>query len=140
MKTLYQTEVVVNGGRDGHAESKDGHLKVDLTVPKELGGAAKPGATNPEQLFGAGYAACFESAIRFVARKKKVNIQNSAVTAIVSLSANPAGEGFVLGLTLKVNLPEIERETAQAIVDDAHKVCPYSNATRGSLDVKIELV
>lgn len=140
MKMLYQTQVTVHGGREGHAESHDGNLKVDLTTPKELGGPAKVGATNPEQLFAAGYAACFESALRFVARAQKISVDNASVTATIGLAKNSAGEGFVLGAALKVSLPDLAADVAQKLVAQAHQVCPYSNATRGNLDVQIEIV
>jgi lipoyl-dependent peroxiredoxin len=140
MKALYQAEVTAKGGRDGYAESSDGRLRVNLSIPKELGGVPKENSTNPEQLFGAGYAACFESAVRFVAGQQKIKINTSSVTANVSLSANPAGEGFVLGVGLRISLPELPREKAQELIERAHQVCPYSNATRGNLNVQIELI
>jgi osmotically inducible protein OsmC len=138
MKTLYSASVTAVGGRDGSAKSSDGRLQVALSMPKELGGAGVAGATNPEQLFAAGYAACFESAIRHVARGQKVAVAaESAVTADVSLI--PAPTGFALTVALRVKLPGLDPQTARKLVDEAHKICPYSNATRGNIDVALSL-
>ena len=137
-KVLYSTSVTTTGGRDGTAKSADGRLSVSLSIPKELGGMGVAGATNPEQLFAAGYSACFESAIRHVARGKKVTVNTSSVIADVSLL--PAPTGFALAVVLKVSLPELARDVAQNLVDEAHKICPYSNATRGNIPVEIALV
>jgi osmotically inducible protein OsmC len=139
MKKIYETQVVVKGGREGHAKSSDGKLEVSLGLPPELGGSKNSTATNPEQLFGAGYAACFESALRFVARNEKVTIQSAGVTATVSLSAKPEG-GFQLGAKLAVELPGLDRSVAQKLIDLAHQTCPYSNAIRGNVDVEIQLI
>ncbi len=136
-KILYTTSVTSTGGRDGTSKSADGRLQVSLSIPKELGGMGTAGATNPEQLFAAGYSACFESAIRHVARGKKITINNSTVTADVSLL--PAPTGFALAVAMKVSLPELARDVAQNLVDEAHKICPYSNATRGNIPVEISL-
>ncbi|HVJ64038.1 MAG TPA: organic hydroperoxide resistance protein [Bdellovibrionota bacterium] len=138
MKTLYETTVHVSGGREGKAHSLDGKLEVSLMTPKELGGPASGTGTNPEQLFAAGYGACFESAVRFVARGKKISIQQASVEATAKLLGKPEG-GFQLAVRLLVKLPELDRETAQALIDQAHTVCPYSNATRGNIDVEIAL-
>ena len=110
-------------------------LSVELAIPKELGG---PGglATNPEQLFAAGYAACFESAIRFAAREEKVSVNGSSVTARVGIGPNESG-GFELSVELHARLPEVERERAERLVARAHEICPYSNVTRGNIDVQI---
>jgi len=107
-------------------------------TPKELGGPANGTGTNPEQLFAAGYGACFESAVRFVARGKKIAITQASVEATAKLLGKPEG-GFQLAMKLLVKLPDLDRETAQALVDQAHTVCPYSNATRGNIDVEITL-
>jgi Ohr subfamily peroxiredoxin len=133
MPALYSTKARAVGGREGHAESDDGLLKVDLAIPKELGG--KGGATNPEQLFAAGYAACFESALRHIARNQKLPLKGAAVTASVSL--NQGGGGFVLGVELEAEIEGLDQDTADILVAAAHKVCPYSNATRGNIDVKL---
>lgn len=138
MKHLYSTTVNVNGGREGNAKSQDGKLDVRLSPPKELGGPSNVEATNPEQLFAAGYGACFESAIRHVARGKKIAVQTSSVSSSVSLLAKPEG-GFQLAVKLVVKLPELDASTAQSLVNEAHNVCPYSNATRGNISVEISL-
>ena len=137
MQVLYTAEATAWGGRDGRAASSDNVLDVQLAVPKELGG---PGgaATNPEQLFAAGYAACFHSALKLVARGQGVDADESAVTARVGIGANDTG-GFGLTVELEAELPGIDRDTAQALVERAHEVCPYSNATRGNVDVTLTL-
>ncbi|RUU02356.1 organic hydroperoxide resistance protein [Mesorhizobium sp. USDA-HM6] len=137
MSALYTTQARVVGGRAGHAETSDGLLKVDLAMPKELGGQG--GATNPEQLFAAGYAACFESAIRFVARKKKLPLEDAAVTATVSLYPNDQG-GFRLGVALAAETKGLDQAGAEALVSEAHQICPYSNAIRGNIDVALSTV
>ena len=138
MKTLYTAEALATGeGRDGHARTSDGQLDLDLAIPKELGGPG--GATNPEQLFAAGYAACFHSALRAVARAEKADVSDSAVGARVSLGANDSG-GFELAVVLEISLPALSADDAQALTAAAHQVCPYSNATRGNIDVTLTLV
>lgn len=134
MSALYTTQARVVGGREGHAETSDGLLKVDLAMPKELGG--KGGGTNPEQLFAAGYGACFESALRFVARKEKLPLRDAAVTATVSLHPNEQG-GFRLGVALAAEIKGLDQAGAEALVSEAHKICPYSNAIRGNIDVAL---
>ena len=137
MSALYTTQARVVGGRAGHAETSDGLLKVNLAMPKELGGQG--GATNPEQLFAAGYAACFESAIRFVARKQKLALEDAAVTATVSLYPNDQG-GFRLGVALAAETKGLDRAASEALVSAAHEICPYSNAIRGNIDVALSTV
>ena len=138
MKKLYTASVTSTGGREGRAVSSDKVLDVKLAMPKELGGASG-NATNPEQLFAAGYSSCFENAVRHIARMKQINVTESHVTADIDLSALPSG-AFMLGVSLKVSLPGLDRTVAQELVDTAHQVCPYSNATRGNIEVKIELI
>jgi lipoyl-dependent peroxiredoxin len=137
MKTLYEAQATATGdGRNGRSRTSDDALDVQLGVPKELGG---PGdATNPEQLFAAGYAACFHSAIQVVARRQKVELTDSSVTAKVGLGTNDS-RGFELGVTLLVDLPGVDRATAEELTGKAHRVCPYSNATRGNIDVVLEV-
>jgi|SRR5438477_795074 len=137
MSALYTTQARVVGGRAGHAETSDGLLKLDLAMPKELGGQG--GATNPEQLFAAGYAACFESAIRFVARKRKLLLEDAAVTATVSLYPSEQG-GFRLGVALAAETKGLDQAGAEALVLEAHQICPYSNAIRGNIDVALSTV
>ncbi|AZO72787.1 organic hydroperoxide resistance protein [Mesorhizobium sp. M1D.F.Ca.ET.043.01.1.1] len=137
MSALYTTQARVVGGRAGHAETSDGLLKLDLAMPKELGGQG--GATNPEQLFAAGYGACFESAIRFVARKQKLPLEDAAVTATVSLHPNDQG-GFRLDVALAAEIKGLDQAGAEALVSEAHTICPYSNAIRGNIDVALSTV
>lgn len=132
---LYTTRAHVTGGRAGHGETSDGLLKVDLAMPKELGGPG--GATNPEQLFAIGYAACFESAVRFIARKQKLPLTDAGVTSTVSLLPN--GEGFKLGVALAVETKGLDQAAAEALVSAAHQVCPYSNAIRGNIEVELSV-
>ena len=123
-------------GRLGHVASSDGVLEHDLSIPKEMGGPGGAG-TNPEQLFAAGYAACFHSALQAVARKEKVSVRDSSVTAEVGIGKQ--GEGFGLGVDLVVSLPGLDAEDARKLVDAAHQMCPYSNATRGNIDVTLTI-
>lgn len=135
MKALYTAEALATGeGRDGHGRSSDGRLDFDLAIPKEMGGSGD--GTNPEQLFAVGYAACFHSALRLVARQEKVDITDSTVGARVSIGQLDNG-GFGLAVELEVALPNVDEKTAAEIADKAHQVCPYSNATRGNIDVTV---
>jgi osmotically inducible protein OsmC len=134
VSTLY-TAIATASGRDGRAVTSDNKLDVTLARPEEMGGDGA--GTNPEQLFAAGYSACFASALGLVAGKKKVDIADAAVTAEVSLSPNGSG-GFQLGVTLRVELPEdVPADTGRELVEAAHQVCPYSNATRGNIPVEL---
>ena len=140
MNVLYRTQATATGGRTGSASTADGAFSVKLVTPKELGGPGGEG-NNPEQLFAAGYSACFLGAIKVVAGKKKVTVaEDSTVTAKVGIGPRDDGQGFGLDVALEISLPGIDRETAQAIVDQAHIVCPYSNATRNGLDVRLTLL
>jgi lipoyl-dependent peroxiredoxin len=136
-KILYKAEVTATGGRDGKVISKDGSVDFKLALQKELGGPGGPGL-NPELLFASGYSACFLSAIKFLALKEKVQIPTDAsVTAIVGIGPL-ASEGFGLTVELQVALPEVDPNIARKLVETAHDhVCPYSNATRGNIDVKL---
>lgn len=139
MTTLYTARATSTGGRTGEARSDDGRLAVTLETPKEMGGAGGPG-TNPEQLFAAGYSACFHSALKYVAGQKKIAVPaDSSVTAEIGLGPNPKGKGFAISATLTVSLPGMDRAEAEALLAETHEVCPYSNATRGNVDVVIEL-
>jgi Ohr subfamily peroxiredoxin len=136
MKVLYTAEATVTGGRDeGHGRTSDGALEVDLRMPPELGGQG--GGTNPEQLFAVGFASCFESALKLVARRMKLAADDVSIDSKVMLL--PTEErGFKLAVELDVTLPSIEDgEEAAAVVERAHRVCPYSNATRGNIDVAL---
>ncbi|MFA5120336.1 organic hydroperoxide resistance protein [Zavarzinia sp.] len=134
-KILYTAHASATGGRDGSAATDDGRLSVKLSVPKELGGDSGPG-TNPEQLFASGYSACFLSALKFVARAAKVALPDAAkVSAAVSIGPIPTGFGLAVSLT--VSVPGVERAVAEELVQKAHVVCPYSNATRGNIEVSL---
>jgi Ohr subfamily peroxiredoxin len=139
-KILYTATATAKGGRAGHIKSSDGVLDFDLKVPKELGGPGGVGS-NPEQLFAAGYSACFEGAIRFVAGQKKIAIPaDTSVTGHVGIGPREP-TGFGIAVELEVNLPGLDRAVAQDLIDTAHRdICPYSHATRGNVDVKITLV
>jgi Ohr subfamily peroxiredoxin len=137
VQVVYTARAQVSGGRDGHARSSDGAIDVDLSTPKELGGAGKAGATNPEQLFAAGYAACFQGAVRYVAGTRKIKIDQSSVDAEVGIGPRAAG-GFGITVKLALSLPGIERTVAEDLARTAHEqICPYSHATRGNVDVQI---
>jgi len=139
MTILYTTKATVTGGREGRARSEDGRLALSLSTPKELGGNGGDG-TNPEQLFAAGYSACFLSAIKYVAGQKKVKVSDeAAVTATVGIGPRADGRGFGLDVALAVSLPGVEANLAREIVEAAHVACPYSEATRRNLDVRISI-
>ena len=138
MNVLYTAEATAWAGRNGRAASSDGILDVNLVVPKELGGPGGDG-TNPEQLFAAGYAACFHSALLLVAKGDGLDTEGSAVTAQVGIGPNDAG-GFGLAVTLEVEIPNLDHDAATQLVEKAHQVCPYSNATRGNVDVQLEVL
>lgn len=135
MKPLYTTEALATGGgRDGHVAVAESDLAFDLAVPTAMGGTGA--GANPEQLFAAGYSACFHSALQAVARQQKVAIDGSSVGARVSIGSDDGG-GFALAVELEVVLPELDHATAQSLADAAHQVCPYSNATRGNIPVSV---
>ena len=135
-KRLYTATATATGGRDGRGKSDDGNVDVALVPPKSLGGSGAAG-TNPEQLFAAGYAACFGSAIGAVARAKKITTGPVSVTTKVTLGT--VGQGYGLAVELEASLPELPRDQAEALVQAAHQVCPYSNATRGNIVVEVSL-
>lgn len=136
-KVLYTAKTHTTGGREGQSMSDDGMLNVKLAPPPGLGG--KGGATNPEQLFAAGYSACFMGALKHVAGMKKVTVPaDAAIDAEVDIG--PIAQGFGIGVRLDVSLPGMDRKVAQDLVDTAHQVCPYSNATRGNIKVDLKLV
>ncbi|MBD8593466.1 MULTISPECIES: organic hydroperoxide resistance protein [unclassified Pseudomonas] len=137
MNVLYTATATATGGRDGRAVSSDKILDVALATPKELGGAGGE-ATNPEQLFAAGYSACFIGALKFVAGQNKRSIPaDTSITAQVGIGQIPGG--FGLDIDLNINLPGLEQADAQALVEAAHQVCPYSNATRGNIEVRLHV-
>lgn len=139
MQVLYTARATATGGRDGRAVSDDQRLSVSLSTPKELGGAGGEGS-NPEQLFAAGYSACFIGALKFVAAAAKQSLPaDASITGEVGIGPNGKG-GFGLQVALNISLPGLERSAAEALVAKAHEVCPYSNATRGNIDVQLNLV
>jgi osmotically inducible protein OsmC len=135
-KRLYTASATATGGRDGRVRSDDGILDVVVVPPKAMGGSGAPG-TNPEQLFAAGYAACFGSAFAYLARQQKLPTGPVSVTAHVSIG--PAGKSYGLAVELVVDAPELPLEQAEALLRAAHEVCPYSNATRGNIVVDLQL-
>jgi osmotically inducible protein OsmC len=137
MTPLYSTTVTAHGGREGRVDSADGKLTHPLSMPKELGGAGGDG-TNPEQLFAAGYAACFESALRLVARTQKIALKDASITAKVTLGKTDEGK-FNLAVELLGHLPDLSPEVAKELMLAAHGVCPYSRATHGNIDVKLDV-
>jgi Ohr subfamily peroxiredoxin len=137
MTSLYTAEATAHGGREGKVETSDNKLQLSLDIPKEMGGKGGDG-TNPEQLFAAGYAACFHSAVKFVAMRQKLDTTDSTVKAKVGIGRNDSG-GFALAVDLVVTLPKLDREAAQKLVETAHQVCPYSNATRNNIPVTLTL-
>ena len=139
VNVLYKTSARATGGRDGESATLDGTLAVKLATPKELGGAGGTG-NNPEQLFAAGYAACFIGAMKFVASQGGPKVPaDAAVTSTVGIGPRSEG-GFGLDIELAVSLPGLEKADAEALVEKAHQVCPYSNATRGNVDVRLTVI
>ena len=137
-KILYRAEARSTGGREGRSVSSDGNLDVKLTTPKGLGGNGLPG-TNPEQLFAAGYSACFIGALKFVAGNEKITLPaETAITAKVGIG--PIEGGFGIDAELAIALPGLDPKVALSLIEKAHRVCPYSNATRGNIDVTLSLV
>lgn len=135
MPTLYQTKVTASGGRAGQIQSEDKILNLPVTPPKEMGGSGNH--TNPEQLFAAGYAACFDGALNLVARTEKIAIK-SETSVTVSLNKNE--NGFTLSAQIAVKIPDLDKATSEALVQKAHNICPYSKATKGNIDVSVEVL
>ena len=140
MKVLYTTQATSTGGREGSSKSADGVLSVTLTTPKELGGNGATG-TNPEQLFAAGYSACFLGALKFVAGKAGVKIPaETTVTGQVGIGPRDDGTGFGIEVALTITVPGVDRSTVEKLVGQAHVVCPYSHATKGNIPVTLTVV
>ncbi|SEN06191.1 peroxiredoxin, Ohr subfamily [Chryseobacterium taichungense] len=137
MKTLYTTKVTATGGRNGHVKSDNGILDLDVKMPKALGGANDDFA-NPEMLFAAGYSACFDSALNRVISLSKIKTSETTVTAEVSIGQIDNG-GFGLAVQLDVNIPGVSIEEAQSLTEKAHEICPYSNATRNNIEVRLSV-
>ena len=135
MQVLYTAEATAWGGRQGRSASSDGNLDVELVRPKELGGPGGPG-TNPEQLFAVGYAGCFHSALQLVARGMNLDVSGSAITVRIGLAKGDSG-AFGITAEIEAELPGLSAQQAHELVEKAHEVCPYSNATRGNVDVKL---
>jgi lipoyl-dependent peroxiredoxin len=137
-KVLYRATSTAHGGRDGTVESSDHAFKAKLTTPKEMGGAGGNG-TNPEQLFAAGYSACFIGALKFVAGSQKVKLpEDLSITGVVGIG--PIPNAFGIEVELQISIPGMEKSVAQGLVEKAHQVCPYSNATRGNINVNLKLI
>ncbi|MEU8221762.1 organic hydroperoxide resistance protein [Kribbella sp. NPDC048915] len=136
-KVLYTAHATAHGGRDGKVASDDGKLDVVVAPPAEMGGNGQ--GTNPEQLFAAGYAACFQSALQVVARRERVDVSGSTVTAEVGIGPVNGGAGYGLEVALVVSLPGVDNAVAEDLVAKAHQVCPYSNATRGNIKVDLKI-
>jgi osmotically inducible protein OsmC len=140
-KALYTAHATSTGGRTGTTESSDGKIKLNLSTPKELGGDSGPG-TNPEQLFASGYSACFIGAMKAVAAKQKISlpaeVSNTAEVSIGPMAGKPGA--FSIAVSMKISIPGMDKAAAQALVTAAHEVCPYSNATRGNIDVSLTVV
>jgi len=136
INVLYTAVATAENGRDGRVSSDDGKLDVVVNPPQSMGGSGA--GTNPEQLFAAGYSACFQGALGVVARQEKADISGSTVTAAVSIGKTEAG-GFGLAVTITASIPDVDAETARSLVEKAHQVCPYSNATRGNIKVELSV-
>jgi lipoyl-dependent peroxiredoxin len=135
MQTLYTAEALSTGaGREGHVRTTDGRVDLDLAAPKEMGGNGE--GANPEQLFASGYAACFHSALQAVARRDKLDLGDTSVGALVGIGPNDEG-GYQLEVTLEVVVPNLPHGEAVTLAEQAHQVCPYSNATRGNIEVTL---
>jgi Ohr subfamily peroxiredoxin len=135
----YVATATTTGGRNGHVESSDGLLRFDLSVPKDIGGPGKPGTTNPEQFFAAGYSACFGGAVEYLAKQEKLPVGPVTVTANVTIDSNASG--FFLAVHLRTHVEGVDRAVAERLVNRAHnEVCPYSKATRGNIQVSLEVV
>ncbi|RAL24223.1 organic hydroperoxide resistance protein [Thermoflavimicrobium daqui] len=138
MEPLYTATVTATGGRNGRVVSSDGLINLDVRMPKGLGGSGEK-ATNPEQLFAAGYAACFDGALNLVARTKRIKIQDTEVTAHVSIGKDQNG-GLQLAVKLDVKVPGVDEKVAHELVEAAHQVCPYSKAVKGNIEVTLNVV
>src|SRR5436305_9444465 len=138
-KVMYTAEATATGGRDGNVRTSDGHVDLTVSPPEELGGKGGEGTTNPEQLFAAGYAACFHSAVLAVAQHKELDAADSSVTSQIGFGPGDDGPGWEIEVSLRVQLPRLDRERAERLVTSAHKVCPYSIATRDNVKVELEV-
>lgn len=140
MKKLFTATSTAAGGRNGHAQASDNSVSVDLSVPKAMGGPGRPNTTTPEHLFASGYAACYGSALDYVAKLQKKHIETVEVTADVTVGQRDDGSGFELEVAMRVRLPGVSKADGQALIEAAHKVCPYSYAIRNNVPVTTTLV
>ncbi|TWT27441.1 organic hydroperoxide resistance protein [Planomicrobium sp. CPCC 101110] len=138
-KKLFTTSVLATGGRSGRVVSEDNVIDIELVSPKELGGSGEKG-TNPEQLFAAGYAACFDGALGMIIRREKADVTGTSVKADVDFLKDEADNGYKLGVTLSVSIQGVEEDKARELVEKAHQACPYSKATKGNIDVELKLI
>lgn len=136
IQKVFTAQAKVEGGRDGHVTSANNVLDLTLSTPKEMGGMGKAGATNPEQLFAAGYAACFEGALGVAARQAKLKLEKVTVEALIGFGQAEDG-GYGISADLHVNIPGVEQQQAEALVEAAHGICPYSRATKGNIEVNL---
>jgi Ohr subfamily peroxiredoxin len=140
IKPLFTATATATGGRNGHTEAADGSVKADLSVPKEMGGPGKPNTTTPEHLFAAGYAACFGGALDFIGKQQRKDASTAKITCAVSIGPREAG-GFGLAIKLRIEDRSLPHSELVALANEAHqKICPYSHATRGNVDVQLEIV
>lgn len=139
MEAMYTATATIQGGRSGTVETSDGALKLELSMPKAMGGQGGSG-TNPEELFAAGYGACFSSALEHVAEQDGIQLEQAIVKHHVSIGKDPADGGFQLAVAIDAQIPGVERGTAQQLLHKAHDFCPYSKATRGNIEVKLNLI
>ena len=140
IKPLYTATATATGGRNGHTESSDGMVKADLSVPKEMGGPGKPGTATPEHLFAAGYAACYGGALDFIGKQHQKDATKAKITAAVSIGPREGG-GFGIAVKMRVEDKTLPQAELAALAKEAHeKICPYSHATRGNVDVQFEIV
>ena len=137
MNPIYTAEVTSVGGRNGHVKSSDDVLSLDLVAPPALGGTPGKTGTNPEQLFAAGYAACFTGAMQYTAHQQKIDPGEITIHSAVGIGPNDKGEGFTVSVKMDITAAKLDQAAAEKLVADAHKVCPYSNATRGNIDVSL---
>jgi Ohr subfamily peroxiredoxin len=138
MNVIYKTRVEVKGGRNGHVKSDDGVIDLDVRMPKEMGGS-ESGYTNPEQLFAAGYSACFDGALNLVARQERIKVKDTVVAVTVGFGEDEDG-GFGICAKIEVHIPEVAKKVAEDLMNKAHQVCPYSKATRGNIKVELVLI
>lgn len=137
MEAIYTASVTSTGGRNGHLESSDGVLSLEVRSPKEFGGDTDGKFTNPEQLFAAGWAACFNSAMNVAARRKRINIDNTSIKVMISIGRDEDGATYKLAADIELIAPGMTAGDAGYLLEEAHKICPYSKATRGNIDVKL---